>query len=140
MVYISEISFKNRKNCTYLYDLDHEKTTTITTGYLKKNCKSWRYEVFETEQEEISQVELLKCLLFCFSAQQNICKSPQCAQPFTFLDEVELQKHLNTCPGKVITRTLEHFLNIFDMFCRVFLRRRFRFFIQLRSQKDARVM
>ena len=37
MVHKSEISFKNRKNCTYLYDLDHETTTTtITTGYLKK--------------------------------------------------------------------------------------------------------
>ena len=36
MVQISEISFKNRKNCTYLNDLDHEKTTTLTTGYLKK--------------------------------------------------------------------------------------------------------
>ena len=35
MVHISEISYKNRKNCTYLYDFDHEKTT-ITTGYLKK--------------------------------------------------------------------------------------------------------
>ena len=38
----------------------------------------------------------------------------------TFRDEVELQKHLNTCLRKVITRTLEHFLNIFEMFCRVF--------------------
>ena len=37
MVHISEIAFKNRKNCTCLYDLDHEKTTTITTGYLKKS-------------------------------------------------------------------------------------------------------
>ena len=36
MAHISEISFKNRKNCTYLYDLDNEKKTTITTGYLKK--------------------------------------------------------------------------------------------------------
>ena len=35
MVHISEISYKNRKACTYLYDFDHEKTT-ITTGYLKK--------------------------------------------------------------------------------------------------------
>ena len=35
MVHISEISYKNRKNCTYLYDFDHEKTT-ITTGYLQK--------------------------------------------------------------------------------------------------------
>ena len=70
MVHISEISYKNRKNCTYLYDFDHEKTT-ITTGYLKKlsmACKSWRYEVFETDPEEISQEEILKCLLFCFSA------------------------------------------------------------------------
>ena len=38
----------------------------------------------------------------------------------TFRDEVEFQKHLNTCLRKVITRTLEHFLNIFEMFCRVF--------------------
>ena len=29
MVHISEISFKSRKNYTYLYDLDHETTTTI---------------------------------------------------------------------------------------------------------------
>ena len=36
MVHITEISFKNRENCTYLYDLDH-KTTTITIDYLKKN-------------------------------------------------------------------------------------------------------
>ena len=35
MVHISEISYKNRKNCTYLYDFDHEETT-ITTGYLQK--------------------------------------------------------------------------------------------------------
>ena len=41
-------------------------------------------------------------------------------RPFTLLDEVELQKHLNTCLRKVITRTFEHFLNIFEMFCRVF--------------------
>ena len=38
----------------------------------------------------------------------------------TFRDEVKLQKHLNTCLRKVITRTLEHFLNIFEMFCRIF--------------------
>ena len=66
MVHISEISFKNRKNCTYLYDLDHE-TTTITTGYLKKNSE-WLPNpggaMFSKPMEEISQEELYNSYFF----------------------------------------------------------------------------
>ena len=56
----------------------------------------------------------------------------------TLLDELELQKHLNACLRKVVTCTLEFFLNlkcqaVSDLLC-------FRFFIQLRSQRAARVM
>ena len=49
------------------------------------------------------------------TTQPNICTNVH-----NLHDDVELQKHLNTCLRKVITRTLEHFLNIFEMFCRVF--------------------
>ena len=59
-------------------------------------------------------------LLFSSSPHHTANHLHKCAQPFTFFDELELQKHLNTCLRNVITRTLEHFLNIFDMFCRVF--------------------
>ena len=58
MVHISEISFKNRENCTYLYHLDHEKTTTITTGCLKKTqdgLQILEYEVFETDGRNFSR-------------------------------------------------------------------------------------
>ena len=61
------------------------------------------------------------CFPRLHTTQPNICTNVhRCAQPFTFRDEVELQKHLNTCLRKVIIRTLEHFLNIFEMFSRVF--------------------
>ena len=59
-------------------------------------------------------------LLFSSAPNHTAKHLHKCAQPFTFLDEVELQKYLKTCLRKVITRTLEHFLNIFEMFCRVF--------------------
>ena len=59
-------------------------------------------------------------LLFSSAPHHTAKHLHKCAQPFTFLDELELQKHLNTCLRKVITHTLEHFLNIFEMFCRVF--------------------
>ena len=59
-------------------------------------------------------------LLFSSAPHHTAKHLHKCAQPFTFRDEVELQKHSNTCLRKVITRTLEHFLNIFEMFCRVF--------------------
>ena len=61
MVHISEISFKNRKNCTYLYDLDHEKTTTINNRLPSENS-GWLANPggtkFPKPIEEISQEEL----------------------------------------------------------------------------------
>ena len=54
------------------------------------------------------------------------------------VDELELQKHLNVSLRKVVTRTLERFLNLRCPAVSDLLR--FRFFIQLRSQSDARVM
>ena len=59
-------------------------------------------------------------LLFSSAPHHTAKHLHKCAQPFTFLVEVELQKYLNTCLRKVVTRTPEHFLNIFEMFCRVF--------------------
>ena len=59
-------------------------------------------------------------LLFSSAPQHTAKHLHNWAQPFTFVDELELQKHLNTCLRKVITRTLEHFLNIFEMFCLFF--------------------
>ena len=56
----------------------------------------------------------------------------------TLLDELELQKHMNICFRKVVTRTLESFLNLRCPALSHVLR--FPFFIQLRSQSDARVM
>ena len=56
----------------------------------------------------------------------------------TLLDELKLQKRLNACLRKVITRTLKRFLNLKCPAVSDLLR--FRFFIQLRSQRAARVM
>ena len=56
----------------------------------------------------------------------------QMCTSITLLDELELKNHLNACLRKVVTLTLERFLNlkcppVSDLL-------RFRFFIQLRSQ------
>ena len=56
----------------------------------------------------------------------------------TLLDELELQKHLNACLRKVVTRTFKRFLNLICPTVSDLLR--FRFFIQLRLQRAARVM
>ena len=56
----------------------------------------------------------------------------------TLLDELELQKHLNACLRKAVTRTFNRFLNL--RWPTVFDHLRFRFFIQLRLQRAARVM
>ena len=56
----------------------------------------------------------------------------------TLLDELELQKHLNASLRKVIIRTFKRFLNFRCPTVSDFLR--FRFFIQLRLQRAARVM
>ena len=56
----------------------------------------------------------------------------------TLLDELELQKHLNACLRKVVTRTFKRLLNLRCPTVSDLLR--FRFFIQLRLQRAARVM
>ena len=75
--------------------------------------------------------------LFLRSAPHSRTFAQMCTT-VTFLDELELKKHLNVCLRKVAPRTLERFLNlrcpaVSDFF-------RFRIFIQLRSQSDASVM
>ena len=62
----------------------------------------------------------------------------KCAQLLRFSDELELQKHLNASLRKVIIRTFKRFLNFRCPTVSDFLR--FRFFIQLRLQRAARVM
>ena len=64
--------------------------------------------------------------------------SAQMCTTITYLDELKLQKHLNACLRQVVTRTLERFLNLTCPAVSDLLR--FRFFIQLRSQRAARVM
>ena len=56
----------------------------------------------------------------------------------TLLDELELQKHLNATLSKVRIRTFKRFLNFRCPTVSDFLG--FRFFIQLRLQRAARVM
>ena len=74
---------------------------------------------------------------FLRSAPRNKTFAQMCTT-ITLLDQLELQKLLNACLRKVVTRTLERSLNfrcpaVSDLL-------HFRFFIQLRSQCAARVM
>ena len=69
------------------------------------------------------------------TTQQNICSNVHKYYPSRWAGT---SKHLNVCLRKVVTRTLERFLNLRCPAVTDLLR--FRFFIQIRSQSVARVM
>ena len=84
-------------------------------------------------------VHLDSACLKCFKTSAgNSFQFIQFARHNTVKHLLKLQKHLNACLRKVVTRTVERFLNLKCPAVSDLLR--FRFFIQLRSQWAARVM
>ena len=107
--------------------------------HLDSACLKCFVLVFAFFFEEFSSEVRSKVVLDPFLRSAPHSKTfAQMFTTITFLDELELQKHLNACLRKVVTCTFERFLNLE---CPAMSDRlRFRFFIQLRSQRAARVM
>ena len=80
----------------------------------------------------------LLTLISSFARHHTAETFAQMCTTITLLDELELQKHLNASPRKVIIRTFNRSLNFRCPTVSDFLP--FRFFIQLRLQRAARVM